>query len=244
MRRDAELVPAPVHAGLALDEALLESIRAGGRPILRFWVSERAVVIGRSQDAADEVDRVAAERDNVPVVRRCSGGGAVVHYPGNLNVSLVIRAGGAGGVEAAFARFGACVSEAIGALGVGAYVEGSAVVASSGKLSGAAQARRGDAVLYHCTLLLEPDVVPMDRYLRALRPGYVASRVPSRPRRTVTVSEIVERRVEAPEAVASLGRAFAGLLGGEDGGQGLTPGERARGEALRRGRYEDPSWTW
>ncbi|MDD5264914.1 MAG: lipoate--protein ligase family protein [Candidatus Bipolaricaulis sp.] len=244
MRRRTDFMPEPASRGLALDEALLESVRGGGEPILRFWIGDRAVVIGRSQRAADEVDLPAAERDGVPVVRRASGGGAVVHYPGNLNTSVVVRSETVGGVEESFGRLGACVADALRAMGADARVEGSAVVCPLGKLSGAAQARRGRAVLYHCTLLLEADTAPMERYLRALRSDYAPVQVPSRPRRTTTLSEILGRRVGAHEAAVAVGSALARVLGDSDGGEELTVEEAERAEVLRLGRYEDPAWTW
>ncbi len=244
MRRRIDLLPEPASCGLALDEALLESVRGGGEPIVRFWIGDRAVVIGRSQAVADEVDLAAAARDGVPVVRRVSGGGAVVHYPGNLNISVVVEGAVAGGVEEAFGRLGACVAGALCGMGADARVEGSAVVSPLGKLSGAAQARRGRAVLYHCTLLLEVDAVPMERYLRALRSDYAPARVPSRPRRTTTLREILGRRVSAQEAAVAVGSALTYALGDADGGEELTVEEAERAEALRLGRYEDPAWTW
>ncbi|MEN6369575.1 MAG: lipoate--protein ligase family protein [Thermotogota bacterium] len=244
MRRRIDLRPEPASRGLALDEALLESVRGGGEPIVRFWIGDRAVVIGRSQRVEDEVDLVAVEQDGVPVVRRASGGGAVVHYPGNLNVSVVVVGDVVGGVEEAFRRLGACVAGALCEMGADACVEGSAVVDPLGKLSGAAQARRGRAVLYHCTLLLESDAVPMERYLRALRAGYAPTQVSSQPRHTTTLSEILGRRVSAQEATAAVGRALSRLLGDLNGGDGLTADEVERAEGLRLGRYEDPAWTW
>ncbi|MCX6094458.1 MAG: lipoate--protein ligase family protein [Candidatus Bipolaricaulota bacterium] len=244
MRRRIDLLPEPASRGLALDEALLESVRGGGEPILRFWIGDRAVVIGRSQRVADEVDLAAVERAGVPVVRRASGGGAVLHYPGNLNVSVVVPSEAAGGVEEAFERLGACVAGAVCGMGADARAEGTAVVSRLGKLSGAAQARRGRAVLYHCTLLLEPDAVPMERYLRALRAGYAPTQIPSRPRPTTTLSELLGRRVGPQEAAAALGSALTRVLGDPDGGDGLTAEEVERAETLRLGRYEDPTWTW
>ncbi len=244
MRRRTDLMPEPASRGLAVDEALLESVRGGGEPIVRFWIGDRAVVIGRSQRIADEVDLAAAERDGVSVVRRASGGGAVLHYPGNLNVSVVVPSEVAGGVEEAFGRLGACVAGAVGEMGADARVDGTAVVSRLGKLSGAAQARRGHAVLYHCTLLLEPDAVPMERYLRALRAGYAPTQVASRPRPTTTLSELLGRRVGAQEAAAAVASALACALGNSDGAKELTAEEIERAEALRLKRYEDPTWTW
>lgn len=241
MRRRSDLEAVPASLGLAVDEALLESVRRGGEAMVRFWIGERAVVIGRSQRIEDEVDLPVARQDGVLIFRRCSGGGAVLHYPGNLNVSVVV--GGVGSVGEVFQRLGGAVADALREMGVDARVRGSAIMERFGKLSGAAQARRGRAVLYHGTLLLEPDVVPMQRYLLALRAGYAPARVPSRPQPTTTLSESLGRKVTAAEVAAAVGLALSRILGEPGGGDTLTAEELASAETLRRSRYEDSTWT-
>lgn len=75
---------------LACDEALLESGEAGELPaggVLRFWEAEAPfVVLGYANKAALEVNASA----NIPVFRRCTGGGSVVQARGCLNYSLVL----------------------------------------------------------------------------------------------------------------------------------------------------------
>lgn len=76
---------------LALDEALLEEVDdQGGTPILRFWESTRLfVVLGRSSRAADDVDLAACDKEEVPILRRASGGGTVLQGPGCLSYAFV-----------------------------------------------------------------------------------------------------------------------------------------------------------
>jgi lipoate-protein ligase A len=71
---------------LALDEALLEELEeSGGDPVLRFWESDRyVVVLGRACHITDDVHVAACQRDAVPVLRRASGGGTVLLGPGCL----------------------------------------------------------------------------------------------------------------------------------------------------------------
>jgi lipoate-protein ligase A len=78
---------------VALDEALLDAAEASGGPMgtLRFWESaEPAVVIGRSSHFSGEVHLDACRADGVPVVRRSSGGAAIVTGPGCLMYALVL----------------------------------------------------------------------------------------------------------------------------------------------------------
>jgi lipoate-protein ligase A len=78
---------------LALDEALLENAEAGlgASEVLRLWESpDPVVVIGRSSRIADEVDLVQCRQKSIPVLRRCSGGAAIVAGPGCLMYSVVL----------------------------------------------------------------------------------------------------------------------------------------------------------
>jgi lipoate---protein ligase len=78
---------------LALDEALLEEAEALGRPMetLRFWEADRPVVIiGRSSQLAREVRTDACRQLGIEVLRRVSGGAAVVAGPGCLMYALVL----------------------------------------------------------------------------------------------------------------------------------------------------------
>jgi len=78
---------------LACDEALLNSCETdGGDEILRFWESpSHFVVLGYSNRAETEVQLNHCHEMNIPVLRRCSGGGTVLQGPGCLNYSVVLR---------------------------------------------------------------------------------------------------------------------------------------------------------
>jgi len=82
-----------IEANLALDEALLQAAEAGQLgEVLRLWeVSQLAVVVGRASRVAEEVHQEACQKSGVPIVRRCSGGCAVVIGPGCLLYSLVFN---------------------------------------------------------------------------------------------------------------------------------------------------------
>ena len=200
--------------GIALEEVLLETARKDGVNTIRLWRNGRAVVIGRSQEIESEVDLDEVNKCGIPVIRRISGGGAVYHYPGNLNISVYLRDGRqVGGVMEAFHRLGGAIAAGLRALGINIQVGTDRYMLHGKKVGGAAQARRGTALLYHSTLLVYPDVIPMDRFLRAARPGYRTSGVPSRPYPTASISTIIERKVRLEEIVDALTTGLVGLFG-------------------------------
>ena len=85
-------LPTPAE-NLALDEALLESAEegSGAGEVLRLWEpAAPLVVVGRSSRVAVEVDESACRQLSVPLLRRCSGGAAIVTGPGCLMYGLVL----------------------------------------------------------------------------------------------------------------------------------------------------------
>jgi lipoate-protein ligase A len=78
---------------LAADETLLDHCEAGQiDETLLFWEPrETFVVVGYANKVTSEVNVPACEARQIPIFRRCSGGGTVVQIPGGLNYSLILR---------------------------------------------------------------------------------------------------------------------------------------------------------
>ncbi len=89
-----ELTLATPAENLALDEALLDAAEAAELPlgeVLRLWESPQPlVVIGRASRRQEEVRVAACQADGIPVLRRASGGGAIVAGPGCLMYAVVL----------------------------------------------------------------------------------------------------------------------------------------------------------
>lgn len=78
---------------LALDEALLDEAEHSEHPreCLRLWESDQPmVVVGRNSRLDLEVCEEACRADHVPVLRRTSGGCAIVAGPGCLMYAVVL----------------------------------------------------------------------------------------------------------------------------------------------------------
>ncbi len=78
---------------IALDEALLDAAESSGKPaeILRLWEAPSPlVVVGRSSRVAEEVNLTRCEEQNIPVLRRASGGAAIVAGPGCLMYTVIL----------------------------------------------------------------------------------------------------------------------------------------------------------
>jgi lipoate-protein ligase A len=248
MRLVVDLTPRAAARGLAMDEALFESARSGGEDAVRIWLSRRAVVVGRSQAVASECDRDALARLGIPVVRRVSGGGAVYHYPGNLNVSVTLSDGRRlGSVDEAFTWLGRGVAAGVRGLGIDAEAQDRSVRVAGVKISGEAQARRGAAVLVHATLLVRRDKFALGDLLLAMQAGYEPGGTRSHASETTTLSDALGRRVAISRAAAaiadSVAQASAATLGRRLVPGTISPAEVGAARRWLRERYGRREWN-
>jgi len=166
-------LPSP-EENLACDEALLDLAEEGrGGEVLRIWEPRHYfVVLGYSNKAAVEVNLPFCRLHTIPVMRRCTGGGAVLQGPGCLNYSLVLRMTESAPLQSIPAANTFVLKrhqEALAAL-LQAPVEmqGHTDLAIGGlKCSGNSQRRKRQFLLFHGSFLLHLDVSMVEGTLRS-----------------------------------------------------------------------------
>ena len=162
-------------ADLACDEALLDAFEAGtiqaGHGILRLWeATQPYVVLGYANRVRDEVNVEAAAAEQVPIYRRCSGGGCVLQNRGCLNYSLILPVSFHPRLESItetncfiMQRNRSAVADATT---LEVTIQGYTDLTLSGRnFSGNSQRRKIRWVLFHGTFLLAADFPLMERIL-------------------------------------------------------------------------------
>jgi lipoate-protein ligase A len=166
---------------LACDEALLELYENGKTDdgLLRVWEPESPfIVLGHTNRLRSEVDLTACLENRIAILRRVSGGGAVMQGPGCLNYCLILngRAHGLRNINDTFRYVLERHRRSIGEIaGVDVRIEGISDLAVGGrKISGNAQYRKARYILVHGTFLLNFDLWMIGRFLRmpAKQPAY------------------------------------------------------------------------
>ncbi len=230
---------------MALDEVITDEVAVGRRaPTLRVWEwASPAVVIGRFQSLRNEVDPTGAQRHGIDVVRRVTGGGAMFIEPGNtITYSLSAPASLVEGMsfEQSYAFMDAWVLDALRALGIEAWYQPLNDIASkAGKIAGAAQMRRGNAVLHHVTMAYDIDA---DKMLEVLRIG--------REKLSDKATQSANKRVDPLRSQTGLSRdeVIAQMITTFRSQHGLrtshvTQAELQRADALVQSKFATPSWT-
>jgi lipoate-protein ligase A len=167
---------------LERDWQIFQDVESGvADHLCRTWEAmQPVVVVGRGTSIAEHVVEEACRADAVPVLRRFSGGGAVVLGPGCLNYAVGLSLVSRPQLWHVADSFRAILGELVAALELpGLSLGGGTDLALSGrKVSGNAQRRGQRALIHHGTLLYDFDARLADRYLKEPRrqPGYRAAR--------------------------------------------------------------------
>jgi len=148
---------------IAMDEYMLTGFTD---QVARLWRNDKAVIIGRNQNAVEEIDMDFVREHDVTVVRRLSGGGAVFHDLGNICFTFVTPCGSSDFNN--YAKFTAPIRDYLRTLGVQAELSGRNDLTVDGmKISGNAQTVQGGRIMHHGTLLFS---LNFNDLVGALRP--------------------------------------------------------------------------
>ena len=250
----------PGARNMAVDEALLRCMAPDGAPVLRLYgFAPPCVSLGRFQPAGDLGNDGLRRRDGVAVVRRPTGGRAVLHDD-EVTYAVVL---GRCHLEpftkrAAYRASAALLLRLLTALGVRGAVQPGAtaappaeadpdcyraageyeITAGAKKLVGSAQITTRDAALQHGSIPLSTSYARIGRYLNG--DGSAAGRAGPIPGATSVAAES-GRHWSFDEAVQRLAAAARTDLGA--GPSVLSEAEVRLARELEESRYARRQWT-
>jgi len=148
---------------LAVEEAIVRSRRDELCPdTLRIWRNDRSVILGCNSNVQDEVNMQVCKRIGIRVLRRTSGGGAVYHDLGNINYSVIMKEKHVNpnhDILDVYGEFGKAILNGLAFLNVKAeFQHPNSILLNGKKLSGMAQHRFYNIILFHGTLLVNSDL--------------------------------------------------------------------------------------
>jgi len=182
---------------LALEEFALRNF-GESEDYLLFYINEPSIIIGRNQNTLEEINDEYVRKNNIHVVRRASGGGAVYHDQGNLNFSFITNYKKENLNN--FKKFTKPVIHVLQKMGVQAEMSGrNDLIVDDRKISGNAQFSTGKRMFSHGTLLFDSD---LDEVTQAL--DVKMSKIQSKGHKSVrsrvaNISEFIEEDMDVYE---------------------------------------------
>ena len=251
---------------MAIDEAIVrESQRNKFPPTLRFYSWEKpSVSLGYFQNVEDEVNIKFCQDRGIPIVRRPTGGKAVLH-DGDLTYSVVAREDNPffpTGLLGTYRIISRCIAMGLAELGIQADMlqEGRQtdapelgalcfsmpsqyeLLVKGKKICGSAQMRTKGVFLQHGSLLIDFD--PHGSCLAISKNRRSISKEEEKLKKHVTsIHENMSRRIDHNEVCRALAAGFEKSLGIRLIEGTLTPREEKTKERLLQDKYMRRKWN-
>lgn len=239
---------------MARDAGLMDRARETGETVLSVYSWERPTLsLGRNQTAAGRYDLAAIKDRGIDVVRRPTGGRALLHWH-EVTYSVTAPIAEGESLNDSYQRINRILLDALSRLGVSASesrggpatpspgelpcfatpAEGELVVHGS-KLVGSAQFREDGALLQHGSILIEDDQAMIASLL--LSPAAELT-----PPRAATLTDALGRKPSIDEVAHAL---FESVRALEDpAASSLDEGDTREDTARHVAEYENELWTW
>ena len=221
---------------LAMEEYAFSCL-SRGEEYFMLWQNDSSVILGKHQNAQEEVNLPYAKAQGIPVVRRLSGGGAVYHDLGNLNFTWITDGESP---HLPMERFTQPLLTACRSFGINARIDGRNDVTVDGrKFSGGAGYQQDGRTMHHGTVLISSDLKVMARVLTPSMDKIRSDSARSVPSRVINLAD---------RCSGLTVQAFAGELRRQVLGPGTprhyrwTPEDLRRIEELCQTRYD--TWDW
>lgn len=207
--------------------------------VFMLWQNANAIIVGRHQNTVEEINQEYVDNNNIQVIRRLTGGGAVYHDMGNLNFTFITHSQTPGAVD--LRAFTEPVVRALRKMGVPAEFNSRNDIAIEGKkFSGNAQYTGHGKVLHHGTLLFNSRLDVLSNALK-VKPDKIRSKGVTSVRSRVT--NIVEYLPEGTSLEEFRKNLIECLFNADDlMAYKLTDKDKEAVHALCETRYN--TWEW
>ena len=223
---------------LAMEQYILTEMGLDGETLF-FFIDQPSIIVGRHQNTLDEVNLDYVNANQIQIVRRLSGGGAVYHDYGNLCFSFIFPFPDRPVPD--FSTFTEPVVRALRKMGVAAEKSGrNDILVDGAKISGTAYYRNKFGTVCHGTLLFNTDLAVLAKALKPKPEKLQAKGVQSVRSRVTNLTDYlpgVKDTVEFREnLIAEIGQDAKTIE--------LTDSDLANVEKIAESRYRNPLWVF
>ncbi len=227
---------------LAAEEYLFKNFK---QSIFRLWRNEPSIIIGLHQNAFAEINLEYVKNNNISVIRRLTGGGAVFHDLGNVNFTFIDNRILGESTADMFKRFTQPIIEALNSLGVNASLKGrNDLVIDDKKFSGNAVAVYKERILQHGTLLYSASMANLSEALANRPEHFKGKAVQSNRARVTNISDHLSNAMSVEEFVTFMEKFVTDKLSSKYTRYNYTPEDLAAIAKLTMEKYSKDSWNY
>lgn len=225
---------------LAFEEYCFKNLPRGEKYIF-FWINKPAIIVGKNQNTIEEINEKFVEDNNIEVVRRITGGGAVYHDYGNLNFTIITEEDSNSRID--FEKYNQTMIDALKRLNIRADLRGRNDILLDGrKVSGIAQSVSKKRVLNHGTLMFDVDLDILENSLYVKKDKLKSKGIKSVRSRVANIKEYLNQDMNIGEFKDFLLEALFDIEGEDPERYILSKEELSHIECLYKEKYS--KWYW
>lgn len=225
------------HFNIACEEYFLKSFK---EDIFFLYVNSPSIIIGKHQNALAEINLDFIQENNIPVVRRLSGGGTVFHDLGNLNFCFIQNVSNTH--EISFRHFTQPIVDALASMGINAvFSQRNDLLVENRKVSGNAMHIFKNRIISHGTLLYQSELTNLSGALQSSAHMFQDNAVRSNRSRVANISDYMTSPLPVNQFIQNI---LKFLKANNDSMKSytLTKEDIAAVNKLKNDKYE--KWDW
>jgi lipoate-protein ligase A len=227
---------------LAIEEFALKHLPMDDSYLL-FYINHPSIIIGKHQNTIEEINQEYCKENNVQIVRRLSGGGAVYHDLGNLNFSFITKDDGQSFHN--FLKFTQPVIDALQKMGVNAELSGrNDLQVGEKKISGNAQFSTRGRMFSHGTLMFNLNLDNVQSSLNVNPEKFKSKSTKSVRSRVANISELMEGSMTIEDFRAELLRSIFGMDVQDVPQYHLTEADWEQINQISKEHYQNWDWNY
>jgi len=205
-----------------------------------LWQNRNSVIVGKNQNTSAEINAAFVKENNISVVRRLSGGGAVYHDLGNLNFTFITDTDKK---APDFAAFCEPIQKALISFGVPVEIAGrNDMVVQGKKFSGNAQYIKKGRVMHHGTILYDSDMSMLSKALNVVNDKIESKGIKSVKSRVTNIRPFMKTDMPIEEFWTGLKNYLFSDFDMRE--YILSTAEEAEVEKIREGVYSQWAWNY
>lgn len=230
------------RVNLAIEEYVLKNMDIEKDDYLLFYINQPSIIIGKNQNTIEEINTDYVEENDIIVVRRLSGGGAVYHDLNNLNFSFLTKDDGNSFNN--YKKFTQPVVDALANLGVNSELSGrNDILAEGKKVSGNAQYSTRGRMFSHGTLMFNLDIDAVVNSLKVKQDKIESKGIKSVRSRVANIIDFLPEKITVEQFRLEI---LKSIFGGEENIQyyELTQEDWANIDEISKNRYQQWDWNY